>query len=363
MRIGIDIKAFKNGSTGIARYLRSIMDNLQKIDRENDYFLFECTLSDYNITNPRWKKIFIPWKLPGILWQQFVLTNHLIRHKIELLWAPEQICPIYTNRTIKIITTIHDLVAFRYPKTCQWSNLWIQKLLLKKAIIRSNVIAPVSDYVKREVDALFGNELKNTLNIPVYNGSPKWSLPTNYSFINRKDFLFFPGNLEPRKNLRRLISALELLFQRYGLQVPLHLSGPVGWRNQSLHSLIEKSSVKNFITHLGYLSESELKTQYLSCKALVYPSLYEGFGLPVLEALTLDCPVLTSKGTVMEEIAGSAAIYFDAGSVESIAQTIKLTYEPEFDRNDCLNRKSAVLERFSWDQSARKLLSLFKQPT
>ena len=118
MRIAIDIKHFKHGYSGIARYLRSIMDRLQEIDHENDYLLFESKPSDYIVYNNHWKKYLIPWNSFGIIWQQIILPFHLRKHKVDVLWAPEQTRPILFMNGINTVTTIHDLVFIHYPETC-----------------------------------------------------------------------------------------------------------------------------------------------------------------------------------------------------------------------------------------------------
>ena len=359
MRIGIDIKAFKNGSTGIARYLRSLLDELQVLDTTNEYVLFSCAPSDYLTTNSNWQKVITHWRLPGILWQQGVLPTLLLQYKIDVFWAPEQTCPLFCFNKIKIITTVHDLAFLRYPETCQVSNRWIQSFFFPKSLRRSSIIIPVSDFILREIKQLYPLILKNTRLESVFNGSPVWVVPHTYSPDNRQNFLFFPGNMEPRKNLSLLIKALELINEKQGISIPLHLSGPSGWKNRSLFTLLENSPIKHLVTHLGYLSEEDLRKEYLTCKALIYPSIYEGFGLPVLEALTLDCPVLTSKNTVMEEIAGNAALYFNPNDVESMAETIKLLYSPSFERTTYLRNRNEIVARYSWKQEAKKLLSLF----
>ena len=104
MRIGIDIKHFKHGSTGIATYLKCMMDSLQEIDQINKYFLFECIQSEYTVSNPKWKKILIPWKNIGTIWQQFILPFFLYRYKVEVLWSPEQTCPILFMKNILLMT-------------------------------------------------------------------------------------------------------------------------------------------------------------------------------------------------------------------------------------------------------------------
>jgi glycosyltransferase involved in cell wall biosynthesis len=360
MRIGVDIKAFKNGATGITRYLRSILDELQKLDCTNEYVLFSCAPSDYVLSNSRWKKVITPWRLPGILWQQLLLPGLLIKNRIDVLWAPEQICPVYCPRSIRVVTTIHDLTAQHFPGTAEWSVRLIHSGLTAAVLRRSNCIIAVSDFIRKDLIDYFHNAVTTGKIVAVSNGLPEnWAPPKSYRATDRKDFLFFAGNMEPRKNLERLVKALELLHEKDGLTLPLHLAGPAGWKNHSLQALIDKSPIKKSIRHLGYLSEEELIQQYLTCKALVYPSLYEGFGLPVLEALSLDCLVLTSAGTVMEEIAGEAAIYFDANDVRSIAGSIKMISELPFDRNRFLKNRLVILKTYSWKKASLSLMDIF----
>lgn len=359
MRVGVDIKAFKNGTTGIARYLRSILDELQMLDKKNDYVLFSCADSGYEISNPRWKKITTPWPFPGIFWLQGVLPLLLKKHAIDVLWEPEQVCPLCRTGRTSIVTTVYDLAFLRFPETCQWSNRLIQTLLFPRTVSRSAFLLPISDFIGTEIVRTYPSIVRKDAITPVYCSGPEWQVPAGYSPEKRGDFLFFPGNLEPRKNLVRCIAALELLKHRYGITIPLHLAGPSGWKNKTLFSTIENSPVKNAVRCLGYISEEELRRQYLSCKALIYPSLYEGFGMPVLEALSLDCLVLTSHGTVMQEIAGDAALYFDPESVESIAARIRQIYDPAFDRTPVLQKSRSVVSKYSWEKSARTMLGLF----
>lgn len=358
MRIGVDIKAFKNGSTGIARYLHSILDELQQQDTDNDYLLFSCAPSEYALSNPRWKKIITPWRGPGIVWQQLVLPGLLKKHRIDVLWAPEQVCPVFTSRDIRIVSTVYDLTFLRFPETCVWSNRWIQKLLFPLTISRSDVIAPISDFVGREVNRWYPRRMHMKTMRTISCSGQGWSVPKDYDPARRQNFLFFAGNLEPRKNLDRVIRALELLYMRDGLTVPLHLAGPSGWKNHTLHALITNSPIKSSILHLGYISEEQLIQEYLTCKALIYPSLYEGFGMPVLEAFSLDCPVITSKGTVMEEIAGDHAMYCDPANITSIADAIKRVHNAH-ERTEVMQKRSAVVSVFSWKTSATLLHSLF----
>lgn len=356
MRIGIDIKAFKNGRTGISRYLRNLLKQLEELDRENSYYLFECRPSEYKFENPKWKKILIRWRLPGILWQQFILPFYLKKYKIDLLWAPEQICPVFYKGII--FTTVHDLVAVRFPETCQTSNKYIQKFLFPLTIKSSSYLLPVSNVVAEEIKKYYGHILNNCNIVVVPNGSPQWMPEMKNS--NRRDFLFFAGNMEPRKNLLNLIEALEILYKK-GIKIPLHIAGPSGWKNKKIFSKLNSSPVVHYVKFLGYISEEKLIEEYKTCRAVIYPSLYEGFGLPILEAMCFGCRIMTSKGTVMEEIAKKCARYFDPFDSSDIASCIEHTLSEPLPNERELEMYREILLTYSWEKSASQLYSIFKK--
>jgi len=355
MNIGVDIKALNNGSTGISRYVRSILDELQQIDSENRYVLMECRPSGYAPVNPKWEKVSQNRKMPGTLWLQTVVPGLIKKYGISVFWASEQIAPVLRlPRGVKVATTIYDFTFRRFPETCQRTNLLITNLLCAPTIKKSAALLPISDCIKRELlDFYPGLQGQQKIIRTISTGvmGPGVEMPP----VNRENFLFFAGNLEPRKNLSRLIRALEAV-NKSGFELDLHLCGPSGWKNSGFHKLVESSPVRERIKHLGYLPDDELRNQYLTCKAVIFPSVYEGFGLPVIEALRLGTPALTSKGTVMEEVAGGNALYFDPYDENSIAETIINFLEaggPVIDQTS--------LDRYTWKRSAEDLLGVFNE--
>jgi glycosyltransferase involved in cell wall biosynthesis len=360
MRIGVDIKAFKNGSTGIARYLRSMLDELQQLDSENEYFLFEPRALGYVTHNPRWRTVTIPWKLPGIIWLQTVLPRYIRKLGIDLFWAPEEICPIALPRRLPVVTTIYDLTHIRFPETLQTTNLLIKRLFERMTLKRSNAIVTISDFIGREIVQVFSDIVSADKVHAIPCGGPGWSPPPDYDAERRGNHLFFAGNFEPRKNLLNLIKALEILHAR-GLSIPLILAGPRGWKNRPILDHLEQSPIKDNLTIMGYISEEQLKEQYLTCKALVYPSVYEGFGLPVLEALSLDCLVITAKGTPMEEVGGKHVLLCDPHDPEDIARAIAQVCDSSFDRSVILGERESVLQAYAWRGAAERLLGVFCQ--
>ncbi|NLE62880.1 MAG: glycosyltransferase family 4 protein [Bacteroidales bacterium] len=360
MRIGIDIKGISNGKTGIARYLVTLMNYLQKIDTENEYFLFGCRKSVYKVINSKWKKIVTPLKMPGIVWQQLILPILLRFYKINVIWSPEQTTPLFFCRNIKVLLTIHDFTALRFPETCVWSSRIIQQLFLKPSIKKVWKIIPVSDYIHRELLERYSDIVDKVDVITITNGAPCWSDLEISLPKSDEDYLFFAGNLEPRKNLKNLLRALEILKDK-DINIKLHIAGTTGWNNSEFFKNLEQSKIFKNIRFLGYVSEEELKKQYFLCKATVYPSIYEGFGIPILEALSVGSVILTSRDTVMQEIAGKTAVYFDPYDPNNIAEKIEfvLNNYQEVKKN-ILQNSAKVLNNYSWEKSAYKITCLFK---
>lgn len=360
MRIGIDIKALRAQSTGIARYLRCVLDALQELDTTNRYYLFEKRDSGYQVHNPRWQKVVIPSKLPGTAWLLLNLSRRLGRYSLDVFWAPEHVGPIFCSRQIRLVSTVHDLTFMRYPHTMQLTNRLINRMLTPPLVRRSDAVLAVSAFTRHELRALLGNHAPDEKIVVTPNGGPDWETPASYDAGARSDYLFYAGNFEPRKNLLGLLKAMRIL-REGGRPVRLKIAGPPGWGNGDAHRFIEQNAMQANIEHVGYLSEEELKHHYLHCRAFVYPSIYEGFGLPVLEALSLDCVVLTSKGSVMEEVAGSCALYFDPDDPHDIARAIQAVFRSDFDRRKVLRGRRAVLRSYTWEENARLTLEAFSR--
>ncbi len=357
MNIGIDIKALTAGKAGIAAYIKNTLDKLQEIDAENRYFLFEKKTSSYRMFNPRWQKVLVPSRLPGTIWLMVVLPFFLGRHSIDVFWGPEQLIPcVLPSSSAAMLSTVLDLALKRCPHTMQNTNYFINMLFLKRSVRRSCTILTISHSIKDDLCRFFPHDATPGKVVVTYPGKPKWDLGSDTA-TGRGNHLLFAGSLEPRKNLLNLLKAISLLKKEKKLIVPLSIVGPGGWKNNAVRTYVETSGLKQQITMAGFLSEEELIRQYCRCKAFVYPSIYEGFGLPILESLVANTPVLTSRGTSMEEIAGECCVLFDAGDPRDIAEKIAGVYAPDFDPQARLKHRDEVLARFSWDTTARQTLA------
>ena len=295
MNIGVDIKALFAGKAGIAAYIRNTLDRLQETDAVNRYFLFEKMPSAYRVTNPLWRKVLVPSRLPGTVWLMLAVPPRLARNAIDVFWGPEQIVPCVLPAKAVMVSTVLDVAVRRCPRTMQTTNYLINRLFLKRSIGRSRTVLTISRCIRDDICRYFPRQAPFSKVEVTYPGRPRM-LALSEKSIGRGDHLLFAGSFEPRKNLLSLLRALSFLKKEKSLTVPLAIAGPDGWKNNAVRSYIEANGLAEQVRFLGYLSDADLALEYQRCRAFIYPSLYEGFGLPVLEALAAAAPVLSSCG-------------------------------------------------------------------
>lgn len=358
MRIGIDIRILSAGFSGIPNYLRNILDNLQTIDSTNSYFLFEYAGCDYHLFNEKWSKITVRKNVHAIVATQLFIPSQIKKLRLDVFLASDYVAPLLVPKEVKVFTFVYDLTFVHYPETMDWKRLLVSKLFSPLSMTRSKYVITISDFIKNDILRSFPKLSPGKIKVISCGAPHRWELPSKYDSQNRDEYLLFVGNLEPRKNLINLVKALELIKSGNGKDISLHVVGLNGWKYQRTNEYIRKSSVRETIVFKGFISEKELQKEYLYCKAFLFPSIYEGFGIPVLEALSLDCMVLTSKGSVMQEIAQDAALYFDPQSPNSISEAIMSIYNSDFDRNKYTKNKEKVISKFSWKNAAKDLLCL-----
>lgn len=361
MRIGVDVKCLRSNNSGIGRYVVGLLGALQRIDSANDYFLFSPGETGFATANPRFRHVVPPrgnpWrKTPGIVWQQLCLPRLLERERIDVFWGPEQTLPLRCG--VPTVLTVHDFVHRRCPGTMRRSVRLVVSTFGERSIGKADLVVANSDFTRDELLRLRPGFPEERIRVvPCGIDAPKDVLPE----LPRERRLLFVGSLEPRKNLKNLVVALELLAKR-GLEIPLTVVGPDGWKNGAENEMLRTSPVAGRIRRLGFVDDVELRRLYATSAALVLPSFYEGFGLPVLEALALKTPVLATKGSAMERVAGICGRYFDAADPESIAGTIEeflRTGEPWRFTEEQEAERRRIVERHRWDRSARLLLDAF----
>ena len=304
---------------------------------------------------------YMPYGVYCRLWDIFPLRyDALFPHKTDITHFFNYITPPGIKG--KIITTIYDLVYLRHPETMDKGNLKRLKKGLDKSIRRSDAIVTDSYYVKDElvrefeldrekVHVIYPSASVPLTNLPLSYLSEKWNI--------RAPYILFLGNIEPRKNLVRLISAYSKVRAELPVKFQLVLAGGKGWRSDAIYTASEKSCFSEDIIFTGYVSANEKNALYDNAELFVLPSIYEGFGIPVLEAMKCAVPVVCSNTSSLPEIAGDCALFADPFSEADLAdKMIKILTDKESARRIAQSGQVRA-ESFSWEKSAERLMKLY----
>lgn len=298
----------------------------------------------------------------GVIWQQRRLPERLGRGDLDLFWSPLLTLP--RRCPLPAVVTIHDLAALHVPETLPWKVRWSLLPFLAPTVERADRIVVGTACVARELAAAFPAARGKCAVVP-HGVAPEFR-PAGHDerrAIRAKlaapnGYLLAVGTLEPRKNLPLLLDAYELMLAERGAATPpLLLVGPAGWKDAALRRRIAALATRG-VRHLGRLPHDELVAAYQGALGLVYPSLYEGFGLPVAEALACGRRVVVAADGSPAEVAGDGGLTFEAESPESLAAAIERLLAGA---DDPAGEQLAVARarRFSWPAAATALEAIF----
>jgi glycosyltransferase involved in cell wall biosynthesis len=296
-----------------------------------------------------------PWRMLVWLGQLAHVGLDNLLPDAELFHATEHL--LLSLRSIPTVLTVHDLIFRRLPAHHKPLNRWYLNLTVPLYCRRANHVIAVSEYTRRDLISAYGLPPEK-ITVVCEAAAPRFRLQppeavaavrARYSLPNR--YLLFVGTIEPRKNLTRLLAAFETIY-REGLSDGLVIVGKRGWLYGDFFARLEQSPVKHAVLFPGYVMDEDLPGIYAGAQALVFPSLCEGFGLPVLEAMACGTPVVSSNASSIPEAGGEAALYFDPTDTAEITTTTRRLLR-EADLQDRLRTRGlAQAARFSWGLAA-----------
>lgn len=292
-------------------------------------------------------------------WYDVKIPALLKKHKADVFVSVDGICSLRTKTPQCVV--IHDVAFLHYPSHIKRSHLYFFKKYIPKFLQKANSIATVSEFSKNDILSHYkiGSEKINV----VYSAAKEIFKPvtneiireTKEKYTGGNEYFLYIGAIHPRKNLMNLLKAFSIFKKRLKSNMRLVLAGRLAWKYDSFIQSLKKYKFKDDVILLGYLSEDELVKITSSAYALVYPSLLEGFGVPVLEAMKCAVPVITSSGSSMQEIAKDAALYADAKNFEDIAERMMLIYKDEKLRNELIEKGKMIADQYSWQRTAELL--------
>jgi len=351
MRIGVDARPLSVPTFGIGRYTRELLERLIVLAPEHDWFLYaDRPIFDPPISKNVTLRSFSQHnRIFSLARTQFTFSHWAELDKLDLYWSPRHHLPLFLNRRIKQLVTVHDMVWKKYPQTMQAMNLFVEGLLMPTSLRNADKIIAVSNATKRDlVETLAIIDDK----VEVIHEAAGVLRDVDPFREIEAEYFFFVGTHEPRKNLDRLLEAFQI-YQSSGGRLQLVIAGAEGW---GAGGHIDGGSG---VQSLGYVSDERLNGLMTHAHALVFPSLYEGFGLPLLESIQRGVPVITSNVSSMPEVAGDAGLFVDPLNVDSIAGGM-LTMAAPGKRKIFSRKCDAQLKLFSWDKSAKLTLEVIE---
>lgn len=364
MKIAIDARKWRD--YGIGTYVRNLVRHLARLDHETTYFLF-CDRSD-EATLRDLAENFVPVVVHArgySLREHISIPLQLRRLGADLLHSPHYVVPLLGRRPT--VVTIHDCIHLLFPQYLPNRMAWkYAELMMRKAIERSALVFTVSEASRRDILRFFPQTdpdrvwvVPNAIDaaLLVHPGEEEMDrVRERYQIRGR--FVLYAGNIKPHKNLNRLVAAFARVKQRPGFEdLKLLIIGDETNRYGGLRRSVEAAGVRQDVRFFGFVPERTLAALYRLAAVFAFPSLYEGFGLPPLEAMACGTPVVTSRLSSLPEVVGEAALLVDPESVEDIADGIARVLE---DSALCARLVAAGHERaqhFSWDRSVQAIHS------
>ena len=363
VKIGVDgNEANVEKKVGVSVYALNILEYFYKVANEATQFvvyLKKDPLPDLPKENKYFKYKIISGKF---LWSQIFLPIYLFLNRdIDIYFSPAHYLPHFCP--VPQIVTIHDLAYLYFPEDFTKKDLWQLKNWTKFSIKKTSRIIAVSKTTKKDIVKNYGvDETKVSV---VYNGFEKQfnKLEIRNSNLNKnlkleiRNYILFVGTIQPRKNLEVLIDAFDK-FSQINKDFKLVIVGKKGWLYKSIFEKVKTLNLENKVIFTGHISDQELIWYYKNAFCLALPSLYEGFGIPVLEAMSYDCPTIVSMTSSLPEVGGDASLYFDPKNSDDLLEKLKTLYNNNELRKELISKGRQRIKDFSWEKCGKETLDV-----
>lgn len=367
MRIGVDLSAIQPTKSGVDWYThRVIQEMMNLLGPDEQMYLFSNRETGFepeadgrdNVTVVR---NGFTYQEP---WRQFILPGLLRRHNIDVCFFTNFVLSVAAS--CPMVLTIHDLSVWLYPRTHSLRNVIWARMLVPISTRRSRSI--IADSNNTKIDIVHLIKARSSKVSVIHLGAPDECNPEpqpedeeamqHYGII--KPYILFVGTLEPRKNLNMLIQGFDQVAKSRP-DIHMVLAGRRGWMAQAIFDELERRDLLGRVHITGYVKEQYLPALYRQASAFIYPSLYEGFGLPPLEAMSSGTPVIVSNSSSLPEVVGDAGLYVDPLSADDMARAMEaVVSDPEL----AMSLRNKGLERakqFSWKKTAERTLDILRE--
>lgn len=365
MKIGIDARLLTEPITGIGRYTFEMCKQLvkthhsiylyvpNKIPDSHLRALFPAKIRSSNAAN----------KLQKLIWSQTTLAKWAQLDDVDIFWGATHRLPMNLKSEIPRVVTVHDLVLKLAGQTMKPLSRRIESLLLPQAMNSADLIMVDSSSTGKDITNFYPRFSSKIRKVSL--GVTDFLIQPNKQDLEKlnisKPYFIFVGTLEPRKNLKRLLEAYSQLSSDTIKKYDFVIVGGKGWGGENIKQLVKSLGLDHHVKVLGYINDESLVSLYRYARFLAIPSLYEGFGLPILEAMSFGTPVLTSNISSMPEVAGSAAELVDPLSIDSIKSGLEKMLSDDELVSRLSNFTASNIEKFTWENAAHRALEIFSE--
>jgi glycosyltransferase involved in cell wall biosynthesis len=383
IKILVDVTPLRNKPSGIGIYVFNLIKALDKLQDDEDFQLglyghpsiknwlagnlsFSETLNQY----PHCYSLPIPVNIFSLLLLAGFpnsIFSYCDRHlgEADIIQGTDHF--VYPCQNTMKVMTIHDLTFIKFPNYVP-AIVKTYSSRIKKCLKWTDLVITVSQNSKKEIIEHFGVEpnqifvtsLASRYSREYYSVELNEQAIASIKYDFSYPYLLFVSTIEPRKNIINIVKAFNFLKQKYKIEHHLILIGKKGWHYQPIFAAIKNSQWEIYIHHLDYLSDELVALFYSKADVFVYPSYYEGFGLPVLEAMTLGAPVVTSNTSSLPEVAGDAALLIDPNDPMQLAEAILQVISDRHLRQELIDKGKKRAKLFSWERTARETLKAYK---
>ena len=372
MRIGIDARPLRKQRAGIGTYVYNIVKFLNETDNDNEYYLFSG------------KEVFVDFKLGdnwhivtesfpvGTLWLALRGSALIKKYDIDVFWGTQHVLPWGRPGKVRYVLTICDLAQFRIKNIGSRYNTIIQKFFVKSSCKKADRILAISEATKYDIIDIFGIESSRIACTYLGgNDRPESSKDGEIEEVKKKfkisgKYFLYVSTIEPRKNVETIIKGFDLFMSKRAderEQYFMVLAGGLGWKYEGVLEQLEKSSFKDNIIMTGFISQKEKQCLFEGADAFVYPSLYEGFGIPLLEAMNYGLPIITTNVSSLPEVGQDAVMYMkEPADAESLAQLMdKCAGLSDEEKQEIAAGDKKQRDKFSWNKCAVETLGFLTE--
>ena len=365
MRIAVNTRLLLKGKLeGIGWFTYQTLERIVRKHPEHEFIFFFDRPYDPSFvfaSNVTPVVVHPPARHPILfyIWFEISIPFMLRKHKADLFLSQDGFLSLATK--VPECLVIHDLAFVHYPKHFTLSHLWYWRKYTPLFAKKAKRIATVSTYSKQDIHDNYGIPLDD-IDV-VYNGAHDEYKPLSWNereevkrqYADGCEYFVFAGALHPRKNILNLLKAFVAFKKKQRSNMKLVIVGRLAWKYEEVEEMKEEMPFKDDVKWVGYMNVDNLSKIIGGAYALVYASLFEGFGIPILEAMTCDVPAIVSNTSSMPEVAGDAALLVDPNDYEDIAHKMALLYKDEHLREKLIIAAREQVKKFSWDQSADRL--------